>query len=87
MGKEEGVGKNIWGPERGRAFSTGSRNQGRRPERNGGWNEKKKNLPRNRKLKGIKTARDRAEELDGGLVKGRFSGSRCQVALSQPQGW
>lgn len=32
-------------------------------------------MPRNRKLKGIKTARDRAEELGGGLEKGRFLGS------------
>lgn len=52
----------------------------------GGWGEKKKDLPRNRKLKGIRTARDEAEELDGGLVKGRVQGSRRPVALSQPQG-
>lgn len=43
-------------------------------------------MPRNRKLKGIKTARDEVEELDRGLVKGRFPGSRRQVSLSQPQG-
>lgn len=43
-------------------------------------------MPRNRKLKGIKTARDEVEMLDGGLVKGRFPGSRRQVSLSQPQG-
>lgn len=36
------------------------------------WDEGKKNLPRNRKLKGIKTARDGAGELDGGLAKGRL---------------
>lgn len=32
----------------------------------------KKDWPGNRKLKGIKTPRDGAEELDGGLVRGRL---------------
>lgn len=42
------------------------------------WGGGKKDLPRNRKLKRIRTARDRAEEPDGGLVKGGLMGSGLQ---------
>ena len=74
-GGGEGGAGDIWGPETA-WFSAGSREGDLGGV--GGGRRGKKDLPRNRKLKGIKTARDGAEELDRGRAKGRLPESGLQ---------